>query len=220
MLRLFVLVLALLNGMYFVWSQGYLRVFDFAPVKQDEPERMLQQVRPEALRLLSPDEQRQAEGAAKAAARPPVCLQAGPFNEAQSTVLRSALEAAVSVGAWALDAVVEPERWIVYMGKFANAEAVAKKRAELAALELKFEALTNPTLEPGLSLGGFATQAEAEAALEALMTQRGVHTARVVLEHPAHQGMLLKVPAADDTVRAQLDGLGAALAGKPLRRCQ
>ena len=53
MLRLFVLVLVLLNGLYFVWSQGWLRIFDFAPAQQTEPHRMWEQINPDALRLLS-----------------------------------------------------------------------------------------------------------------------------------------------------------------------
>jgi hypothetical protein len=219
MLRLFVSVLVLLNGLYFVWSQGWLRVFDFAPAQQTEPHRMWEQINPDALRLLSQDEQRQAEVAARTPVKPPVCLQAGVFDEAQGTALRDALAAALPKGSWVLDAVVEPARWIVYMGKFANADALLKKRTELAPLDLKFEPLGNPALEPGLSLGGYDTQAAAEVALDAL-TQRGVRTARVVPESTEVRGMMLKVPLADEALRSQLDGLSAVLAGKPLRRCR
>lgn len=219
MLRLLVLALLMLNGLYFVWSQGFLRAFDFAPAQQSEPQRLEQQVHPEALHVLTPQEQQQAEAVAKVPARAPVCLQAGLFDDAQSAALRVALEGALPNGTWGFESVVEPERWIVYMGKFANAEALVKKRTELASLELNFEPLTNAALEPGLSLGGFETQAQADAALEAL-TQRGVRTARVVQEHAEVHGTMLKLPAADDALRAQLEGLGSVLAGKSLRRCR
>lgn len=219
MLRLLVLALLLLNGLYFVWSQGLLRVFDFAPAQQSEPQRLEQQVHPEALHVLTPQEQQQAEAVTKVPARAPVCLQAGLFDDAQSTALRVALEGALPKDTWVFEAVVEPERWIVYMGKFANAEALVKKRTELASLELNFEPLTNAALEPGLSLGGFETQAQADAALEAL-TQRGVRTARVVQEHAEVRGTVLRLPAADEALRAQLEGLGSVLAGKSLRRCR
>ena len=52
MLRFFVLALLLANGVYFVWSQGYLRAWDFAPAQQTEPQRLTQQVRPESVQIL------------------------------------------------------------------------------------------------------------------------------------------------------------------------
>jgi hypothetical protein len=218
MLRLFVLVLVLLNGLYIVWSQGWFRAWDFAPALQTEPQRMGGQINPDALKVLAQDAP-QPDAPARVPVKPAVCLQAGMFDEAQGTALRAALEAALPKGSWTLDAVVEPARWIVYMGKFANAQMVAKKRAELEPLELKFEPLTNPTLEPGLSLGGYETQAQADAALNVL-AQRGVLSARVVQEYAGSRGMLLKVPLADEALRTKLDGLGAALAGKALLQCR
>ena len=62
------------------------------------------------------------------AARPAECLQAGPFDDVQALALRKILEASLPVGVWQLDAVVEPARWIVYMGKFPDAQAVAPDR--------------------------------------------------------------------------------------------
>jgi len=107
----------------------------------------------------------------------------------------------------------------VYMGKYPSAEALVKKRAELASLNLKFEPLSNPALEPGLSLGGFDTQGAANAEL-AHLNRRGVRTARVVQERAEMRGSLLKIPAADETLRARLDEFKTALAGKPLQACK
>ena len=53
MLRLFVLALILANGLYLAWSQGWLRAQGFAPAPQSEPQRMAQQIRPEALKILT-----------------------------------------------------------------------------------------------------------------------------------------------------------------------
>ena len=114
---------------------------------------------------------------------------------------------------------MEPARWIVYMGKYASAADLAKKRSELALLNLKFEPLINPALEWGLSLGGFETQAAAKAALDVL-SRRGVRTAQVVQERAEVRGMLLRIPAADDSLRARLDELKPALAGKVLSPCR
>jgi len=133
--------------------------------------------------------------------------------------LRRALASALPAGAWSLDAAVEPARWIVYMGKYPSAEALAKKRSELASLKLKFEPLSNPALGLGLSLGGFNTQTAATAALDAL-SRRGVRTARVVQEQAEVRGVMLRVPAADDALRARLDELTPALVGKVWSPCQ
>lgn len=219
MLRVLVLALVLLNGLYYAWSHDLLRDYGFAPARQAEPQRLTQQIRPEAIHILSPDELRPAEAVTAAPARAPECLQAGLFDEAQVVVLRKALEAALPPGSWLLDTAVEPARWIVYMGRYPNAEVLARKRAELANLNLRFEPLTNPELEPGLSLGGFATQAEATEALAAL-SRRGVRTARVVQERAEARGSLLKIPAADEVLRARLGEVKPALAGKLLRSCK
>ena len=219
MLRFLVLFLVLANGAYYAWSNGLLRGYGFAPASHAEPQRVAQQLRPEAIRLLKPDEAHRAEAAPPVAAKPAECLQAGVFSDAQTTRLRSTLESALPVGTWLLDGAVEPARWIVYMGKYPNADALAKKRAELASLNLRFEPLSNPSLEIGLSLGGFETQAAATAALAGL-SQRGVRTARVVQERAEFRGSLLKIPAVDDAIKARLDEIKPLLAGKTLRTCR
>lgn len=219
MLRLIVLVLLLLNGAYFAWSQGFLAVLGWAPALQREPQRLGQQLMPEALTLLTESERRLAEAPpVRVAVKPPVCLQAGLFTESQSALLRRSLTSVWPTGSWLLDDALEPARWIVYMGPYANAPEVAKKRAQLDSLELKFEPLTNSALGLGLSLGGFETQAAAQSALAGL-NRRGVRTARVVQEHPEVRGTLLRLPAVDEALRARLEELKPVLAGKALRPC-
>ena len=219
MLRFFVLLLVLANGSYFAWSQGLLRAYGFAPAATNEPQRMAQQVQPEGLRVMTPDEVKRFEPAPQANVKAGECLQAGLFNEADSAALRSKLEATLPVGSWTLDAVVEPARWIVYMGKYPTPEALAKKRAELASKNVRFESVSNPALEPGISLGGYETQAAADIALDVL-ARRGVRTARVVQDRFEVSSALLKITAADEAIRAKLDDLKAALGSKPLKPCK
>jgi hypothetical protein len=219
MLRLLVLLLVLANGAYFAWSQGLLLSYGWAPVPRTETQRLAQQVQAQNLQLLTADEAKRLESAPQVSAKPGECLQAGPFNEAEGAALRSKFEALLPAGGWALDATLEPARWIVYMGKFPSAEALAKKRAELALRNLKFDEVTNPTLEFGLSLGGYDSQAGADAALEALAS-RGVRTARVVQERAEVRALQLKISLADEAVKARLEELRPALSGKPLRACK
>jgi hypothetical protein len=216
MLRLAVLVLALANAAYFAWSQGLLASWGIAPAQQSEPQRLEQQIKPQALRVLPLEEARRVELAASAKAAE--CLQAGPLEAGQLGAVKQVLDAWPS-DSWSLEPAVEPPHWIIYMGKYAGVEAVSRKKAELRQMGISFEPLSNPALEPGLSLGGFASQQDATAQMDSLV-QRGVHTAKVVQERPESRGQLLKLLAVDDLVRTRLDDLKPALAGKPLRACR
>jgi hypothetical protein len=218
MLRLAVLVLLLANAGYSAWSHGLLAVIGAAPAQQSEPQRLAQQIQPEALRILSPEEARRLDTVAAQAARAAECLQAGLLADSQVTALKQALDA-WPAGSWKFDAGAEPARWIIYMGRYDTAEHVARKKAELRQLGVSFEAVGNPALEPGLSLGGFATQQAATQQLQVL-AQKGVHTAKVVQERAESHGQLLRLAAVDDALRPRLDELKTALAGKPLQPCR
>ena len=233
MLRLLLLLLILANAAYFAWARGSLAAYGFAPVSQSEPQRMAQQIQPEAMRLVTPgtnapaaaSEPSAASGTATtialaADAQPPTqCLQAGLYTEAQTGVLRTALQTALPGGGWVLESSVEPARWIVYMGRYADTEALNKKRTELRQRRVSFEALNNPALEPGLSLGSFATQSDANEELARIAT-RGVKTARVVQSQPEVRGQKLRFAAVDASLRSQLDTLKPQLLGKTLRTCE
>jgi hypothetical protein len=214
-----VLALLLANGAYFAWSQGLLRAYGYAPASATEPLRIAQQVRPENLLILSAEEVRRLEASPLAGFKAAECLQAGLFSEADSATLRSKLDSLLPAGSWSLDPFVEPARWIVYMGKYPTADALAKKRVELAQRNVKFENVTNPALEFGLSLGGYDTLAAADNALDVL-TRRGIKTARVVQDRFEVRSVLLKIAVADEAIKARLDDLKPALAGKALRACR
>jgi hypothetical protein len=223
MLRLLVLLLVLANAGYFAFSQGLLAAYGLAPASQSEPQRLAQQIRPEALSILSPQEATQATttkppAPAVAATGATECLQVGMFNEGQTAVLRERLLSTLPQGSWVLESALVPARWLVYMGKYSDDEAVAKKKAQLRGLGLSFEALNNPSLEPGLSLGNFKTQTEAEAEL-ARVAKKGVKTAKVIQERAEQRGQRLKLAAVDSTLRGQLDAIKPQLAGKAFQTC-
>lgn len=219
MLRLFVILLVLANAAYFAWSQGWVRDWGLGPTEQSEPQRVAQQVSPQAMRLLSPQEVKRLEVAATPKPTPPECLESGLFDAKQSATLRQSLANVLPVSAWTLEPAVNPARWIAYMGKYPNADVANKKKAELKAKGVAYEALRNPSLEPGISLGGYDTQAKANQALKDL-TKAGVRTAKVVLERPEQKGDLLRLPAVDDKLRPSMDEVKALVAGKGLRSCR
>jgi len=195
-----------------------LRAYGFAPAQQQEPQRLTQQIQPEALRVLTPAEFKRVEAQVLADLVPKECLQAGPFDDAQATALRRTLETALPTGSWQLESVAVPARWIVYMGKFANAEGLAKKRGELTAMNLVPQGLNNPDLEIGLSLGGFDTQAAAAAEL-AKLGLRGIRTAKVVQERQEGRQFQLKLPGVTQEMKPRLNDIKPALGAKLLKSC-
>ena len=218
MLRSFVLALILANGLYLAWSQGWLRAQGFAPAQQSEPQRMAQQIRPEAIRILTPAENQKVLAQVQADLEPKHCFTAGPFDATQVGALDRTLSSALPPGGWQFESVTVPAHWIIYMGKFANAEALEKKRAELAVFKLVPQPVHNPSLEIGLSLGGYDSQEAATAELNKLI-QRGIRTARVQQERAAGNATFLKLPAATDAMKQRLNDLKPAMAGQTLKAC-
>lgn len=219
MLRVLVLLLALANAGYYAWSQGALRDWGLGPGSSAEPQRLQQQIKPDAVRILPASEARRAVVPTVAAASPKAeCLLAGPILEAKLASVKDAL-APWPAGSWTLTPVVQPASWVVYMGKYAGVEQLAHKKAELRQRGVEFDDIQEPGLQPGISLGRFTSEADATKRLNAL-AQSGVHTARVVQEHPELQSQQLTLPAVDDALRARLDALRPALEGIKLRPCR
>ena len=227
MLRLIVLLLILLNAGFYVYAQGYLAALGFAPAVQTEPHRVNQQIRPEAMRVIGLNKAGQlpianppAQGNANVSAStgPTECLQVGVFNEEQTFVLRERVASVLPQGSWVIENATEPGRWLVYMGKYSNDEAVARKKSELRGLGVVFEVLGNPALAPGLQLGNFASRADAEQAL-ARIARKGVKTAKIIEDRAEQRGQRLRLAAVDAGLRSQLDGIQSLLAGKAFRPC-
>ena len=218
MLRSLVLALIFANGLFYAWSQGYLKAYGFAPAAQTEPHRLEQQIRPDAIKVLSSSDFKTIEAQVQADLAPKECLVAGPLDEALLPAVRNALESALPAGAWQFDKVEVPERWILYMGKYANADLLAKKRKELDGLEIKSEVVHNPALEFGLSIGSFDTQAAATAELSKFAS-KGVRTAKVVKERDAGEGTMLKLPAVTEALKSRLGDVKVAMGSKSFRSC-
>ena len=218
MLRLLVLLLLVANTGYFAWGSGLLRAYGWGPTAQQEPQRLQQQVRPDALRVLSPGELQRLEDQLKADQTPRECLQAGPLDAATAGNVRKVLEAQLPANAWQLESTRTDARWLVYVGKFPTAEALAKKRAELLALGMKPEAVRGAALEPGLSLGAADNRKDAEVLLGRLAA-KGLRSAKVVQEREASQSATLRLPALSTSALGQLGDLKLALGERTLQPC-
>lgn len=257
MLRIVFLLLLLGNAGYYMWSHGYLASMGLQPTVQSEPQRLQEQIKPEALVLQTPgpaaaapdgaeppavepetddrkpepkaEEKPEAKPepkpevaekpekaekpetvAAKEVKEPETCYQASGIEEKQADTIRRALAGAKLKSEWDLVASHQNGRWMVYMGKFPDAEFLDRKRGELRLMNIDFDR-AGGNLEPGLSLGRFSSEEAAQRQL-ATFTRQGVRTARVVQERPEVTTYALRLPKATPTFRSEV----ATLAGKNL----
>lgn len=147
------------------------------------------------------------------------CWQAGAFTEAQADRLRAALpDLGLPASGWQLVESRSSGRWIVYMGRYDNAEQLERKRAELRELKVDFRTVATPGLAPGLALGTFSNEASAQQALQKL-AREGVRSARVAQERAESLNFTLRMPAATAAQRDAVAKLGDMLAGKTLQAC-
>jgi hypothetical protein len=202
MLRLLVAALLIANLLFWAWHQPAVSdALGWAPPADAgrEPQRLQRQVRPEAVRLLPapsvatpllaalPDALPDAAvvradmPAGPAPSDSGVCLETGPMNDAAASAAERALaQAGVPASAWTDVRRELPGRWIVYMGRYAEREVLQRKLEEVQRLNISATELRSPGgLAPGLALGEFGTQADAQARLERLQA-RGVRSARVL----------------------------------------
>lgn len=187
------------NALYFAWSQGMLQPLGMSPVSGSEPHRMQEQLQAQSLQTLGAQEVARLEQPA-----PPECLSSGPWDKAQADGLRPALEAALPPGSWTFEPITPPPRWIVYMGKYPNQETLKRKLAQLALLRgVNPQPLRDPALSPGISLGGFESEAAAQSDLVRL-NGLGVRTAKVVQELEPPSTARLLVPTATAAMRSAL----------------
>jgi hypothetical protein len=156
-------------------------------------------------------------GAARTSGR---CLEAGPFNDAEAAVVKQRAATLLPPHSWSMVSATFSGRWMVYMGRYSNAETLEKKRAELRARQVEFAVPGDAALQPGLSLGLSSSQQSADSALADLAQEHGIRTARVVQVRPPQSGHSLRLQAVDATMKPALEALAPALAGHTLTKCE
>jgi hypothetical protein len=217
MLRWLVALLLVANVVFFAWSKGWLdNVVGVRAAGDREPERLAQQVRPEIVRVLTP----QAVAAAASAAESRLaCLEAGPFDDTTVVAAETALATTLPSGTWARVTTERAPAWIVYMGRFPNREALQRREQELARLKVDHEEVRNaPELEPGLMLGRFRERGDAGLALADLL-RRGVQSARLVELGRAGPVHMLRVDRADPDLATKVQNLRLDALGRGFAPC-
>jgi hypothetical protein len=109
MLRALVLVLVLANLLYLVWVKSLLAPYGFGPANQAEPERLNQQIRPDAIQLLkAPPAEPPASASSSAASAPAAAGSAAGSQKAPAASTTPASSAPVAAPASAPAATPAP----------------------------------------------------------------------------------------------------------------
>ena len=155
-MRTILLLLLLANAALF----GYTRL-DSAG--QGEAARLAQQVQPDRIRLLTP-QQVATLGPAKVAALADVCLEWGPFNDAERARALAELEPAGLGRLLTQKRVENATAYWVFVPRLANRAAADKRAAELKTAGVKDPFVVDSGLQRlAISLGVFRTEEAATA---------------------------------------------------------
>ena len=208
-LRVLVVLLLILNVLFFSWSRGWL---DFALYNREyrahsqrEPWRLEKQEHPERVQPLA------ASAAAALAQRS--CLELGPLEG--DAALASAQAALRGLGAEAQVRTTDvPGVWVVATIRLADPDFRARKEATYKQLKLAFEPLEGlPAEQPAFVLGRHASQAAAQAEA-ASFEKRGLKGLRVLALKAPQTRHLLTIPQADGLLAGRLKSAkDAALPG-------
>ncbi len=215
MLRALVLLLLLLNALFFGWTQGWLdAVVGLKAGGAHEPERLTQQVKPESIQLLEPQ--------AAVALQTRVCLESDLFpsetalNETQTALQGLGLTAAD----WQVQSSEQAGVWAVASIRLPSKDFQARKEETYKKLKISFEYLSGmPEEMPSMLLSRHDSEKAAAAALEAL-SQRALKGLRVLqLQAPSKRFKLL-LPQLDGMQQARVTGLkDGAVAAAGFKAC-
>lgn len=241
MLRFLILVVLVINIAFYGWTQGW---FGEKPgMENREPQRITNQVRPEALRTApssapnasnitfpasAPAAATQTASAvpapAPATVTPPrtdlVCIETGPLSGTQSSQLQQLVSTALPDEMWEMSVQTEPSSWAVYIGPFESEDEAQNKKAELAGLGVVSEIIRNrPQYQPGLTLGLFRERSNADRLMSTIL-EKNVTEARIVPWTLNPIGQLLRIAQATPEQRTQLDQLAAQATAPAFRLCE
>lgn len=184
-LRLLVLGLLIANVLALAWQWGWLDWIAGTQARTDrEPQRVLQQVQPQAIVIVPPSatpsavarsaQRSQAtqvasgdapspspgRSVAQAASSPvgnvPSCLEAGPFSGSDIETAEKTI-AALPSDTWKRITIERPPGYGIVMGPFPTAEAQRVKAAELERLKQRFERIPQPNADGTTSSRAAAT---------------------------------------------------------------
>jgi hypothetical protein len=230
-MRILFLLLVVANIAFFCWS------YFLAPATQDS-QIVQQQLRPEAIRLLTPEEvaqvaakQAAAQAAAKqlalaAAKRPePVkvasCVELGAFNVGDVPAVEQSLATFAFGTRLGQRRIEETASFWVFIPPQGSRPAANRKVAQLKKMGVEefFVVQDDPEYRFAISLGVFKSEEAAKSRLADLRA-KGVRTARVGSRETQVQKVFFTVRDVPEPVIGKLNDLRQGYPGTELRDCQ
>jgi len=208
-MRIAFLLLVLANFLLFAYRYYVTQyaVPDFDPVAQ--------QLRPERIRVISPDELARLAASRRSA----VCLEIGPLATVDLTRAEDAV-AALGAGLKVGRRVEEPSRWWVYIPPLPTRQAAADRVTELKKQGVEDSSLLSedPIWRNGISLGVFRSEEAANNHAESLR-KRGVRGLQVAAREGPGGRVYLQLRDAPEAVRLRFVDLRANFPGSDVRDC-
>lgn len=235
MLKFVFWALLCLNGVLLAYGQGLL-----GPSRsgEREPTRLKNQVAPDKLRIITPEQAQAASeqaasaapsaSAAAASASAPApqtiaCTEIGPFSAGEAKRFETRL-ASLELGERQSRISVpfqEVTSRLVYIPPLGSKEAAERKAAELRNLGVAnlFVIASDPQLRWGISLGLFKADGAAQALLASLNKQ-GVRGARILPRGPMGTRPAWRFRDIDPDTRSKLIGIAEKVSQPQVKACK
>jgi len=222
--RIVFFLLLLANLVFFGW------VYFGTGRAADEPQLMEQQLNPQEIRLLSPDQVAKlaAERAKVVAERPKplprasviACLELGAFSPVDAPRVQQALDPLALGSRLSQRRADEIASYWVYIPPLRSRQSANLKAAELKKLGVDdfFVFQEDRKFRLAVSLGVFKTEEAANARL-AELRKKGVRTARVAPKETSVQKVYFAIREVPDALVAKLNDLRQGFPGTELKDC-
>ncbi len=212
-MRILFFLLLLANVAFFAFSRLSAELFP------GESLLLLQQINPQAIRLITPEQVAKAAGAKREPPKTVVaCLEWGAFAGSDAGLVEEAL-APLALGAkLSRRRTEEPAAWWVFMPPQGSRQAAMNKAAELRRLGVSdfFVLQDDPNFRFAISLGVFRTEDAARNYLDGLRA-KGVRTAQIGTRDA--QKVWFQVRDVGDAVAARLNELKQGFPGSEVTDC-
>lgn len=214
MLRGLLVGLLVANLLFWAWTRGALTdLIGLDPQGDREPQRVSEQRHAERIHVLPP-------GSLEKAAPRPVCLEAGPFTQADLSKVESAARAALPDGSWLLIRREKPGSWMTYMGPYSNRNFLQRKADELRKQSVAFEEVeATSSHAPGFTFGRYGRYDDALEALRRLQSQK-VRPVRVVQLAAPTVSYTVRLPKAEAAAQEAAARLKDTFDGKGFGNCR
>jgi hypothetical protein len=214
-MRILFFLLILANLLFFAWNAGYIGSPEGSG---GEPERLAQQIAPEKIRILNPDEARKA--AADAKANPQACLEWGTFPVQEVEKVTEALGTLGLGDRMSSRKVDETAGWWVYMASLGTKPNADKKVDELKRLGVTdfFIVQEEGPNKFAISLGVFRTEEAARNYLTTL-SGKGVKTAKAEERETKVQKTVFRLRGLDAAALAKLEAIKKDFPGHDTKEC-